>query len=1054
MSAPEVDLAEIRRECMDGIGRGDLHVVDRLLVRLRSVGGDGRTPSVEVLLLIATLLAGRFTLAGAERDLREALGVLRRAGDLGASGPADPHHGEWALASAMTYISAYHVSQNAEVLDRAIGLLRPVEPRTPAVLHLLATALFLRGTAAGVTSADQLGEQIGLLRECLAVVPPGSPQRPSLASMLGFSLVSLSEVTGDPAAAAEARELLARVLATIPAGHPERAQLVPAYARCLITTEDPGDVELAIRELSAAERHPDVLQVLAEALLVRSARTGSRADADRAAALAEQAAAATRGVARLGALAAGGQAYLRRFLTDGDRIDLDRSLAMFAELRASPTALEIGVAAAYAQALRQRGDRADLDAAVELLAGVQNEEQPRIILAMILSVRATQHSGDLGDVRRALTLLDGTRPGPAIATVHATATGAAYLAAYQIAGDPADLDHAVRALRRDDPAEAARRDVAERLLLLGTTLTASARYLGGAGIHEAITVLRQAESMVDDRATQAAALRYQLGNALATAGFRDAGRLDEAVGLLRAVLRGPDPLLVTRAQAIGRLGSALTLRFHAYGRPEDLTEGIVNLRQSLAQMTVEGIGRWITQMELAMALSARFEQYGDAADIETAAGLMRTVTAKAGLTRSYGSILLEITRRTRLRRPGGEDGLDEGIGLLRDILDAIPPTHIEYAVAAANLAAALVLRFHRDGRGEDLDRAIAIGRTLAGDDEPDPRFAANLSAHLKSRYDLHGHLPDLDDAIEASRTAVERASGQTVRAGLLSRLGRLLMARGDLDEAITVGRRAAAMDGPDLGHFERGRLRADLAGTLVVAFEHTGQRVHLEEAIDRIREAIEVSSADDLYRSSFLATLGQALERRWRTFHDDADLRAAVTALRDALAKEEPASPDHAQLLAVLAGVLLTDGLHRDDPSTVAVARDHGREAAHHPAVATESRIEGAATWGNAARWLDDLPEVQAAFTYAVGLLAPLAWRGISRVSQETALSHWSGAGPQASAAALANQDPGSAVELLERGRGVLWTGLLDTRSSLDDLTDRAPDLAAELVRVRRGLDG
>ena len=115
--------------------------------------------------------------------------------------------------------------------------------------------------------------------------------------------------------------------------------------------------------------------------------------------------------------------------------------------------------------------------------------------------------------------------------------------------------------------------------------------------------------------------------------------------------------------------------------------------------------------------------------------------------------------------------------------------------------------------------------------------------------------------------------------------------------------------------------------------------------------------------------------------------------------------------------------------------------------------IDGAASWGNAARWLDDLPEVQRAFSYAVGLLTTLAWHGINRSSQEKALGRWTGTPPQAAAAALANDDPPSAVEILERGRGVLWTGLLDARSSLAEITDRAPHLAADLLRVRRALD-
>ncbi|MBO3741514.1 hypothetical protein [Actinoplanes flavus] len=1061
-----MDVLEFHRQFAEGVARGDPEVADRLLTRLRPL--LGATASVKVLLLAAHLLAARHTATGSTRDLREAFTVLDRASELGAADPDGPHLLEWAVVSAGAFIAAYAVDADPGVLVNAADLMRPLEQRLPedhpvrpAVLHLYATALFLHQT--------QTSKTIHLVRECLALIPPDSPQRPSLVSMLALTLLSQSQRTGDSAPATEARTLLTTAVTALPDGHPARLQLVPAYARSLLAGENADDIDLAISELGRAlprardaATRTDLTQGIAHALLLRATRTGSRADLDRAVTLSRDAT----GVARHGALETGGRAYLHRFVSYGDRADLDRAIDMFRRRGAYPAPPDIGVLAAHAHALRLRfdvtGDAADLHAAVELLSGAETAEGPdsdlaRIILALILSVRTMHHDGDLGDIRRALALLDRTRP----SMTHTTATGTALVAAYQVGGDPADLERAINVLRRDGPGPASHRDEIDRLMTLGAALTARTGFAGDGDLPEAIAVLRRAGTMIGDGDPLAAALRFQLANALVAAGFRDSGRLEEGILLLRQVLSRTDLPPVTRTLAVGRLGTALTHRFPFTGRPEDLRDGIDHLREALTRTPIEGVGRWSLQADLATALATRFEQHGDPADLEAAAELVGTAAEQAGQAQVYGISALRIILLTKLERLGGDDRLDESIAMMRHTVDGLPRTHHMYDVVSANLAVALTLRFHRDGRVADLDRAIAIERALVRHGAPDPLYAANLSGHLSDRYRHYQHLPDVDEAIGMQRLAIDRAApGHPGRAAMAADLGRLLRLRAllfgdeaDLREAVQNGRHAVELAGPDLGNPRQGSIREDLATTLLAWFDRTGQRDHLEEAIDRLGEAIAISPAEDRNQAAFLATLGDARLRRWRLSHDPADLRAAIAAHREAVTRIRPDAPKRSVHLAALADVLILDGVDRGDVTTLAAARDHGREAAHHRPAPAEARIDGAASWGNAARWLNDLPEVQRAFSYAVGLLTTLAWHGINRSSQDKALGRWTGTPPQAAAAALANDDPPSAVEILERGRGVLWTGLLDARSSLAEITDRAPHLAADLLRVRRALD-
>jgi CHAT domain-containing protein len=58
-----------------------------------------------------------------------------------------------------------------------------------------------------------------------------------------------------------------------------------------------------------------------------------------------------------------------------------------------------------------------------------------------------------------------------------------------------------------------------------------------------------------------------------------------------------------------------------------------------------------------------------------------------------------------------------------------------------------------------------------------------------------------------------------------------------------------------------------------------------------------------------------------------------------------------------------------------------------------------------------------------------------------------------AAAALAAGKDPSHALELLEFGRGVIASFLLDTRSDLTELSREAPDLAAKLEKIQEELD-
>jgi hypothetical protein len=109
--------------------------------------------------------------------------------------------------------------------------------------------------------------------------------------------------------------------------------------------------------------------------------------------------------------------------------------------------------------------------------------------------------------------------------------------------------------------------------------------------------------------------------------------------------------------------------------------------------------------------------------------------------------------------------------------------------------------------------------------------------------------------------------------------------------------------------------------------------------------------------------------------------------------------------------------------------------------------------WGQSAAEHGMTGEAEAGFTAAVELLPLQAWRGLRQHTREEVLSGRAGLAADAAAWAISNGHLERAVELLELGRNVLWSQLLQLRGDLDDLRHDHPDVARRLDAVREILD-
>jgi tetratricopeptide (TPR) repeat protein len=319
-------------------------------------------------------------------------------------------------------------------------------------------------------------------------------------------------------------------------------------------------------------------------------------------------------------------------------------------------------------------------------------------------------------------VLDRYPAGHPVAAVTLTNVGQLYRDRFKLVGDPADLDNAAHHLRlavqrAADPAvrELARTALDDVIALRGpapeTVLPPNLTFVGGPGSQPR----RPPERAGDDPAEFA------------------------------------------------RHSAALTGRLEAYERTGDLDlldQICADGRTLLAGLPPDHPERWLIGMPLGPALMRRYEEHGEAADLDEAVALLRAALARPTLNPDHvvGELInLAAALINRFLRYRGSADLDEAITCARRAVE-IDPTRTSYL---NTLGTALTYRFQHTGRRFDLDDAIETGEAALAraDSDDEVRHArANLGNRLRQRFHT-GHEPsDLDEAVHHLRAARDPAA--------------------------------------------------------------------------------------------------------------------------------------------------------------------------------------------------------------------------------------------------------------------------------------------------------
>ncbi|MFG2055336.1 CHAT domain-containing protein [Micromonospora sp. NPDC048930] len=386
------------------------------------------------------------------------------------------------------------------------------------------------------------------------------------------------------------------------------------------------------------------------------------------------------------------------------------------------------------------------------------------------------------------------------------------------------------------------------------------------------------------------------------------------------------------------------------------------------------------------------------------------------------------------------------------------------------------------------------------------RKALNLLAAAAGDVGVHGRDERMvETAVSAARAALELAGEQpderpyqlVVLAGALSDAGWLTDDRYLLDEALRHQREALSAT-PVQDELYPGRLMT-LSGMLSRRAVLDPDDALLDEAEETGRRALAALPAGDPRRVGFLFNHASSLSRRAVPRHDEDALLAAERTYREALALLPPDHPDQPRIRSSIAETMYQRHLLGGDLDVLAEAVALARQAlgqtpaGHHwwalragllaraaaelarsggpdadraraeamdtyaaiaaaPRADPQTRIRAERRQAELAREAADPAARLAALERAVLRMPTSVGRSLAGRRRLGALAGLGGLAAEAAAAAIGAGDVDRAVELLERGRGLLFHEALGVRGGWAELRATSPQLAAELGRIDREL--
>ncbi|KAG2038422.1 CHAT domain-containing protein [Suillus americanus] len=410
------------------------------------------------------------------------------------------------------------------------------------------------------------------------------------------------------------------------------------------------------------------------------------------------------------------------------------------------------------------------------------------------------------------------------------------------------------------------------------------------------------------------------------------------------------------------------------------------------------------------------------------------------------------------------DVSDGGIHLRRIVLQLCPPGHQNRPKTLNKLSSALRSRFKRYGSIDDLDECIEFRREVVslcpeGHTDHDT-YTNNLAYSLQYRFDHQGKSHDLDEAISLyEEVLLLRPDRHKYRDTLLDNLGRALGARfrqrGDVDDvnrAISLRREALTLC--PAGNSSRDKVLNNLAIVLQDRYDEFDTNEDLDEAIYLHRESLQLRRHDHPDRYRGLCNLSSALSSRFMKTHNNEDIEEAIRLCKESLEALPSLHPERYTSYMCLQEAYLSRYRVQHKSADLLLAVDNFRLASRHPNQGFPNRIVIALNWVRQAEVYQHESALEA-YQICLELFDNHVMTRSSIISRREAATAFHDAQSlpvDAASCAIHCDNLRQAVELVEQGRGQQWSLASRLRTPLEDLESTSPELARKLSELCKSL--
>ncbi|KAJ7259062.1 CHAT domain-containing protein [Mycena rebaudengoi] len=508
------------------------------------------------------------------------------------------------------------------------------------------------------------------------------------------------------------------------------------------------------------------------------------------------------------------------------------------------------------------------------------------------------------------------------------------------------------------------------------------------------------------------------------------------------------------------LGHSLQTRFERLGRVQDINKAVV-IQEGAVTLIPDGHPNKPSLLTgLGNSLFQRFRQLGDLDDLNQA--ILRQEAACALIPDGHpdkheqlGSLSSSLL--SRFEQLGDPNDLNQSVCTSEAAVALIPDEHPNKPSLLTSLGISLFQRFQQLGVLDDLNQSIlrheAAG-ALTPDDHPSkPEQLNNFGSLLLHRFEQFGDLGDLNHSILRSEAAVALIpGGHPNKPSLLTSLGNSLLCRfeksgdlEDLNQSISRYEVAAALT-PD-GHPSKPALLTNLSSSLLSRFERLGDLDDLSHSISRSEAAVALTPDEHSDKPSRLSNLGNSLLSRFNRLGNLNDLNQSILRHEAAVADTPDGHSNKPKHLNNLGNSIQSRFRQLADPEDFQQLLLYYNSAACSATGSANIRFQAAANWAYNAHIHQHLSTLRA-YATVIDLLPKMAWLGLSITDRHNQLRNVGKVVRDAASAAIALHDYQKAVEWLDQGRSVIWGQLLNLRTPVDQLWERDPGLADQLVSL------